>query len=396
MRRIRSVAAALAVAAVVAVGAAPAADAKDPGRWLLTGASTIPITYWQGMTSNLPKSKVFFVGIFQGLWRTTPGLSQTGGIGTAIPERVTDREGYNHIGDPTWDRRGGGRVILPMECYTPGVGNTCGTGAFGVADPSTLRFQYFVKLDPAEIPKAMWAETSPDGKLIWTSSGDDLLAYRASDVAPANNGQTGRVIHAVRRLRGAVPPTGVTGAVFWKGQLLLAGSSGKDYEVWSVNTRTGERRPAIQTQICGESEGLDLISTLGGSLHWLIAPAGSGGCKLTFGPSSALLHFIRRPAEERYRVQVTDVDAPSIPGEVTATVRVTVQGQPLRNTRVTFAGGVARTDNHGIATVTTTLDQPGRFSALARSGKRYGLSGRVAVGLSQSAKRAGASRPPAR
>ena len=78
-----------------------------------------------------------------------------------------------------------------MECYTPGVGNTCGTGAFGVADPATLDFRYYVKLDPAEIPKAMWAETSPDGKLIWTSSGDDLLAYRTSDVAPANAGERG-------------------------------------------------------------------------------------------------------------------------------------------------------------------------------------------------------------
>jgi hypothetical protein len=203
------------------------------------------------------------------------------------------------------------------------------------------------------------------------------------------------VIHAVRRLRGAVPPTGITGAVFWKGQLLLAGSSGDVYDVWSVNTRTGERRLAIQKRICGESEGLDLIPTQGGSLHWLIAPSASG-CHLTYGPSSALLHFIRRPADERYRVQVTNVDAPSIPGEVKATVHATVQGQPLRNTRVTFAGGAARTDNHGIATVTTTLEQPGRFSALARTGAKYGLSGLVSVGLSQSAKRAPASLSPAR
>ena len=27
-------------------------------------------------------------------------------------------------------------------------------------------------------------------------------------------------------------------------------------------------------QICGESEGLDVIPTLGGTLHWLISPAG--------------------------------------------------------------------------------------------------------------------------
>ena len=49
--------------------------------------------------------------------------------------------------------------------------------------------------------------------------------------------------------------------------------------------------------ICGESEGLDLISTLGGRLHWLIAPA-DPECNLTFGPTSALLHFVRRPARD--------------------------------------------------------------------------------------------------
>ncbi|MGH2926166.1 MAG: hypothetical protein ACRDK1_09370 [Solirubrobacterales bacterium] len=396
MWRVRATAAVLVATIVVALGAAPSAGAKDPGRWLMTGASSIPVPYWQGLTSNLSKSKVFFVGVFQGLWRTTPDLLQTGGVGAEIPKRVTKREGYNHIGDPTWDRLGGGRVILPMECYTPGVGNTCGTGAFGVADPATLDFRYYVKLDPAEIPKAMWAETSPDGRLIWTSSGDDLLAYRASDVAPRNNGSTGRVIHAVRRLPDAVPPTGITGAAFWKGQLLLAGSSGDVYQVWSVNTRTGERRLAIEQKICGESEGLDLIPTLGGALHWLIAPSPSAGCKLTYGPTSALLHFTRAPAHDRYRVQVTEVDAPSIPGEVQATVQATFQGQPLRNTRVTFAGGAARTDGNGIATVITALEQPGRFKAFARNGSNYGLSSLVPVGLSKSAKRASAARAPAR
>ena len=41
---------------------------------------------------------------------------------------VEQAEGYNHIGDPTWNPSEGGRVLLPMECFTPGVGNTCGTG----------------------------------------------------------------------------------------------------------------------------------------------------------------------------------------------------------------------------------------------------------------------------
>ena len=46
----------------------------------------------------------------------------------------------------------GGRILLPLECYypgTPGGANTCQTGSIGVADPDTLQWQYYVKLDPA-------------------------------------------------------------------------------------------------------------------------------------------------------------------------------------------------------------------------------------------------------
>ena len=118
-------------------------------------------------------------------------------------------------------------MLLPLECFVPGVGNTCGTGSFGVADPSTLGFRYYVKLDPTQIKKAMWAETSPDGSLIWTSSGDDLLAYRSNQVTAANAAPSGPLLQPVRRLVGAVPPSGVTGAVFSDGKLLLAGETGR-------------------------------------------------------------------------------------------------------------------------------------------------------------------------
>jgi hypothetical protein len=66
-----------------------------------------------------------------------------------------------------------------MECYhvDQQPANTCGMGGFGVVDPVTLAWRYWVRLDPADIPKAMWAEVSPDGTLVWTSSGNDLLAY---------------------------------------------------------------------------------------------------------------------------------------------------------------------------------------------------------------------------
>ena len=125
-----------------------------------------------------------------------------------------------------------------LHLRQPGGGNTCGTGAFGTADPDTLAFRYYVKLDPGEIPKAMWVEASPDG-LLWTSSGNDLLAYSAADVNPANASPAAPPIHSVRRLAGAVPPSGVTGAAFQGGRLFLAGATGTTYQIWSVNLAIG-------------------------------------------------------------------------------------------------------------------------------------------------------------
>ena len=326
-RLIALVAVALSVATPV-----QAARAADPGRWILTGASSVPVAYWQGLTSNPSKSVVYFDGPFVGLWSTTPTLKQVSAVGTAIPAAVKASEGYNHIGDPTWNPGDGGRVILPLECYSPGANpsNTCGTGSFGVADPATLAWRYYVKLDKAEIPKAMWAETSPNGRLIWTSSGNDLLAYRTSDVTAANAGPTGPAIKAARRLTGAVPPSGVTGGVFVGGRLLLAGVSDAGLkQIWSVNTRTGGRRLELEMQVCGEAEGLDRINILGGRMHWLLSPV-DPGCTLTFGPTSALMHFVRSPGRDRLTVRVAAVDKAAVPGRVRVLVHVSRRGVAVR------------------------------------------------------------------
>ena len=384
-RRAGAFVASLALAAAFA----PAARADDSGRWLLTGASSVPVVYWQGLTSDPADANVFFAGIFEGLWRTTPSLAQTAGVPGAIPPSVRAAEGYNHIGDPTWNPAEGGRVLLPLECFVPGVGNTCGTGSFGVTDPATLGFRYYVKLDPAEIQKAMWAETSPDGGLIWTSSGGDLLAYRSADVSAANRAPAGPALRAAQRVAGAVPPSGITGAVFRDGELLLAGQDGEAHQIWSVDPRTGARELEVEMDICGESEGLDTIRTLGGELHWLIAPF-DPGCSLTFGPSSALLHFVPAPKHERFQVEVIESEVPALPGVVEATVRATRGGKPLRQARVSFAGAEARTDKAGVATIAARLELPGRFRAVATSGQLYGASELVPVGVPAQAARAGA------
>jgi hypothetical protein len=87
---------------------APAA-ARDPGRWTLTGWSSVPNSYWQGVTSAGPGRPLFFSGLFEGLHRTGRSLRQTGSVASAIPPAVRDAEGYNHVGDIGF---AGGRVLL--------------------------------------------------------------------------------------------------------------------------------------------------------------------------------------------------------------------------------------------------------------------------------------------
>ena len=106
----------------------------------------------------------------------------------------------------------------------------------------------------------MWAETSPGGRLIWTSSGDDLLAYRSTPGRrPAIAGPAGPLLQPVRRLVGAVPPSGVTGAVFSDGKLLLAGETAGLTRCGRSTHGPGRRQLVIEMDICGESEGLDRI-----------------------------------------------------------------------------------------------------------------------------------------
>jgi hypothetical protein len=290
-----SLAAAAAIAVIVSaafVHAISDSAGAAKKRWRYEGHSNIRFEYFQGITSD-PRKHLYFDGVFTGLYRTDSRLREQARNPNAIPDAVTKTEGYDHIGDLTWDRGEGGRLLLPLECYYPLMGgNTCKTGSIGVADPRTLRWRYYVKLDPAFIDKAMWAEASSDGKLLWTSSGSgrDLLAYRMADIAPANAAPAGPALRPVIKLAGKVPPSGITGATFYRGRLLLAGQGTGRFEVWSVDVRTGKRRLEIKRNVAGESEGLDVVRVRGGVLHWLVNP--TRGRPPTFGLGhSALMHF---------------------------------------------------------------------------------------------------------
>ena len=386
MRALRTAA----LAALLTLMLCAPAGAKDPGRWTLTGWSSVSNFYWQGVTSAGPRAPLYFSGLVEGLYRTDRWLNETAAMPAAIPASVKAVEGYNHVGDISFDGRDGRRVLLPLECYTPGGpngGNTCGTGAIGTADPDTLAFRYYVKLDPAEIAKAMWVEASPDG-LLWTSSGSDLLAYRGADVSAANASPAAPPIHSVRRLAGAVPPSGVTGAAFRDGRLFLAGARGTTYQVWSVDLATGKRSLELEIKnVQGEAEGLHATSLLGGRLHFLVAPLAQ---KPTFGPTVGLLHFTPsvRPGL-RVRATATRRGTP----RPRIRVRVTRRGSPVQGAKVSIAGARGPTNANGAITIWPALGAPGKFAAVARKGRLEGRSRFLAIGPAPAASGTASSTP---
>jgi hypothetical protein len=319
------------------------------------------------MTSD-PRRALWFDGLFMGLYRADANLREQRRSDAVIPPEVAAREGYNHVGDLTWDAREGGRILLPLECFypgRPGGANSCGTGAIGVADPRTLRWRYYVKLDPAEIPKAMWAEVSPDGRLVWTSAGADLLAYRTGDVARGRAAPGAAPIRAARRLADAAPTSGITGAAFYGDRLLLAGQDDTLFRVWSVDLATGARRLEIERTIFGESEGLDVVDALGGTLHWIITPFDPAGRPPTYPPpGNALLHFVSRTPRERLHLAV-EPRLLIVGRRTRVTFRATAHGAAAAGAVVRFRGKLERTSAAGVARFTVTLPRPGRYLARA-------------------------------
>jgi len=94
--------------------------------------------------------------------------------------------------------------------------------------------------------------------------------------------------------RGAVPPSGVTGATFLGGRLFVVG--GTDLmRVWSIDVRTGSRRLEVERRIAGESEGLAAVSAFGGTLQWSVLPYDARKRRPTYGGGRGALLSLAAP-----------------------------------------------------------------------------------------------------
>jgi hypothetical protein len=346
MRRVVLIAACVACAAPAL--AAPPAFAADPGLWVLTSTKTIPAWYRQGLASD-PSQNVFFSGSFAGIYRTR-NLVEKARNTSPIPPDVAKSEQYNHIGDIAWDAGEGGRLLLPLEGYAPfGDDHNPGkTGGVGVMDPVTLKWRYYVKLDPSEIDKAMWFATDAARGLLWTIRDADLLAYNLSDINPSNAAPSGPVIHAVRRLVGVVP-NGAGGAVVLGGRIYLSTQATGVNQIISIDPNTGSSQLEVELPGNLEVEGMEAGPYLGGLLHWELVP--DGGLSNT-----QLFNLVPTGAPLRVALSAPRVRADRKTA-LTATVTVATAGArvPLPGVEVRLGGKSVKTGDDGRAKLNVKL-----------------------------------------
>ena len=151
-----------------------------------------------------------------------------------------------------------------------------------------------MKLDSAFIDKAMWAEASPDGTLLWTSSGSgsDLLAYDMSEIKAANAAPGGPRLKPVPRVGGRGTADRYHGRDVLQAQAVRA-AVGNALPGLVDRSHRWIARLKIEKMVRGEFEGLDIVKALDGDLHWLITFLLAGGLLLIYGNTSALVHFER-------------------------------------------------------------------------------------------------------
>ena len=267
------------------------------------------------------------------------------------------------------------QVLLPLECYYPASGgNTCGIGAIGVADPVTLRLLYYINLDSAQIKQAMWAEISPDGRWIWTSSGTHLLVYRAAELnaATAAHKRAGTLGGLSGKDLGSVLPTsGVTGAAFYRDvftrtpRLLRTLNRGTYSEVRSY--ATGSARDGSPTLVGSHTSGITVARSSSNHESEGLAVTGAG---LASNPLRGVLDWQMPPvitATALYSRILSYVPAPAPP-------RDGARVQPRQRLRTALARGlrlgvVCNARCRVTATAAISGQWPRRPGQLALAGK---------------------------
>lgn len=219
----------------------------------------ITIAFNQGVAQDPRSRTLFFSGATSdetsGLFRTDSRLRPTGARTAALPRT---REGFNHIGDLSFDplRR---RLLLALECYRPRAGgNTCRRGAIAAADPRTLAVRHVVRLDPGQVTKAMWVEASPDGRWLWTSSGRRLLAYPAAAVNSTVAARQRQGTAGGLRGRDAgvqLPTSGVTGAA----ALPVRGSPARGAYRLALSLNRGPRSEIVSYEVRHRPDGSPVV-----------------------------------------------------------------------------------------------------------------------------------------
>jgi hypothetical protein len=323
----------------------------------VTSTRSVAPYYRQGLASD-PALNVFFSGSDAGLYRTR-NLQEQARNTAPVPPDVAQAEKYNHIGDIAWDAAEGGRLLLPLESYTPFApdSNPSKTGSVGVTDPRTLKWRYYVKLSPAEIAKAQWLATDAPRGLVWTLAGSDLLAYKLADITAANAAPAGPPISAVRRIPG-VAPDGAGGAAVLGGRIYLSTAAAGVDRIVSVEPGTGATQVEAEIPGNSEPEGMDAGPYLDGLLHWQMVPG--GGLSAT-----TLIGLVPQGAPLRVKLSKARVRA-GVPTRLTATVTAATTGYrvPLAEVRVSIAGRSAKTRGDGRATLSVKLTR-GSYRALA-------------------------------
>ena len=236
------------------------ANAADPGRWVETGFSHVPFEYFQGITSDPAGQPLVRRLLRPACTGPTPALVEQAREEYAIPVDVPRPGGLQPHRRPELGRRRGrpaaaaAGVLLPFQ-----GGQHLRHGVVRGGRPDDAAWRYYVKLDPQDIKKAMWVEASPDGSLIWTSAGQGPAGLSQLGRRACERGARRALIRPVRRLVDAVPPSGVTGAAFHDSRLFLAGQDVKPFQVWSIDTDTGERRLELGARHQGRVGGTRLL-----------------------------------------------------------------------------------------------------------------------------------------